>query len=279
MKNNELLMAGGDNRREFTEKYLNFKGYKTVTLEKNGTEFFGLLSGENENTVILPLPVSRDGKNVNVSDRNTQPLELDFLAGQMKKGDTLIGGMIKSEIREKFEKDGTTVLDFYDDDYVTANAVLTAYGLMKVAKEEKIDFYNSKIIITGFGKTAKAIAAVLTDEKCRFEITARNDEAINLAKSMNYEAVKLKSITDKLPDFDIIVNTVPAVIIDEKMLYLMKNGAVVIDIASYPYGVDIELAKRYDIKVIRALSLPGRCFPEKAGELTGRKVESLLQGR
>ena len=47
----------------------------------------------------------------------------------------------------------------------------------------------------------------------------------------------------------------------------MKEKAFIIDLASRPGGVDSDAALRYGIRVIRALSLPGKVAPISAGRI------------
>ena len=50
-----------------------------------------------------------------------------------------------------------------------------------------------------------------------------------------------------------------------------------IDLASAPGGVDAEAAERLGIKVISALSLPGKVAPETAGEIIKNTVYNIIK--
>lgn len=47
----------------------------------------------------------------------------------------------------------------------------------------------------------------------------------------------------------------------------MKKDSFVIDLASRPGGVDCQAAARYGVRVISALSLPGKVAPVTAGKI------------
>ena len=64
-----------------------------------------------------------------------------------------------------------------------------------------------------------------------------------------------------------IFNTVPAVILNEKCLNQIKNDALIIDLASKPGGVDFDTAGKLGLKVVWALSLPGKIAPVTSGEI------------
>lgn len=275
MKTNKLLLVGGDKRRDYIEKYLNGRGYSTCVYEKDPMLFKQEIL-KKPAAVILPLPASRDKKTVNIYGKETEPLYLDELLQWLETGDRVFGGMLSDELKGKMSEKGIKAYDYYDEDIILKNAVITAECLTDVLKENGVDILSVKTAVTGFGRTAKAIAEMLYCMKCDFYVTARSDEAISQAKSRNFKVVKLNNFTEETSKTDVIINTVPALILDEKILYSLKSGAYIFDIASYPYGVDIELAKGYGINVVRALSLPGKYSPERAGIIIGEKVESLL---
>ena len=71
---------------------------------------------------------------------------------------------------------------------------------------------------------------------------------------------------NELGKFDIIINTIPFQILDEERLNLVNKDVVLIDLASNPGGVDRKVAKEKGIKVIWALSLPGKVAPTTSAE-------------
>ena len=65
--------------------------------------------------------------------------------------------------------------------------------------------------------------------------------------------------------FDVVFNTIPAVILTHDLLSELPEHCVIIDIASMPGGVDFAAARTLSKKVIHALSLPGKVAPITAG--------------
>lgn len=274
MKSDKAVIIGGDSRSVYMEEYLISNGIRTVVFENDKESAIKELKKENVN-VILPLPASRDKKNINTKDIKDN-VSFDFLISLLKKGDRVFAGMINDITAEKFFDKGVEVIDYYDEELKKKNAKLTVMGLEKVFKENNIDLNEHKTVVTGFGKTAVECAEYLKSKNYDFVIAARSETAISLAKSMNINAVKLSDFTDEWRKFTHIINTVPAVIIDEKILSILQRGTVITDIASYPFGVDKDLAEKHNIKVIRALSLPGKYVPALAGIAIGERIKCLL---
>ena len=73
-----------------------------------------------------------------------------------------------------------------------------------------------------------------------------------------------------------ICNTVPAVLLTREVLSAVSPDALVLDLASKPGGVDWEAAKALSVRVVWALSLPGRTAPVTAGEIIARTVTDIL---
>lgn len=161
---------------------------------------------------------------------------------------------------------------------INENAVLTAKALLNVFSENDIDFHNMRSVITGFGRTARATADLLCTENCDFSICARSEQAEKEAKDKNYSFLYLDALPDKIKDYRLVINTVPALILNEKVLSEADKSTVIVDIASAPFGADENTAKAFSIKLIRALSLPGKYCPRQAGALIADRIESICSG-
>jgi len=72
--------------------------------------------------------------------------------------------------------------------------------------------------------------------------------------------------------FDLVVNTVPAPVLDEYRLKGLNKDCLLLDIASAPGGVDRAAAKRLGIPYIWALSLPGKTAPKTAAHIIQKSI-------
>jgi len=274
MENKRIIILGGDKRFEYVEQYLSEKGFE-VSPCRSETEL--LSEAENSKTVVLPLPVTRDGIYINMKSADPQ-ISLKTLIRSLKKGDTVTGGIVKPELKAALEEKGIAVFDYYDGEMINENAVLTAKALPSVFSENGIDFRNMRTVITGFGRTAKATADLLCAENCDFSVCARSESAEKQAREKGYDFLYLDALPNRIRDFRLVINTVPALILDEKVLAETDGDTVITDIASAPFGEDENTAKAFSVRLIRALSLPGKYFPRQAGVLIAERVESICSG-
>ena len=86
-----------------------------------------------------------------------------------------------------------------------------------------------------------------------------------------------KQCIKNIKTYDIIFNTIPALILDEEILSNVKKDALIIDLASKPGGVDFEAAKALGVRVIWALSLPGKVAPVSSGAIIKDTIMNIIK--
>ena len=84
------------------------------------------------------------------------------------------------------------------------------------------------------------------------------------------------SCADSITDYDIVINTVPALVLTRSELEMMKKDALIIDLASKPGGTDFEAAQRLGRRVVHALALPGRTAPITSGKIIAEAVRNIF---
>ena len=271
-----FVVFGSDSRFEYTREALKKSGHNTVDFREILKSDFSSLR-DREKALVLGLPFSRDLKSINLPELD-YAITLSGVLSSLESGDLVFGGMLSNSFKEKVAGKSAVCFDYYDEELILQNAELTAISLLRFMEDEGIDATASKFALTGFGRTAKAISEAFSRNGYDFTVVARSDSAESDAKSMNFKFVKLESFTEKLHIFDVIINTVPALIFDAQRLSAIKRGAPIIDIASAPFGVEKSDADEYGIRLIRAPGLPGRYMPEEAGTLIAERIEYYLKG-
>ena len=71
------------------------------------------------------------------------------------------------------------------------------------------------------------------------------------------KAIDFYDMPKALPEYKIVINTVPALVLKEEGIRQLPPDACIIDIASKPGGTDFEAAEKYGIAAKLALGLPG----------------------
>ena len=96
-------------------------------------------------------------------------------------------------------------------------------------------------------------------------VCARNEMQMRAAHAQGAHPVPLGQLGSAAFTADVIFNTVPARIMGEDVLAMVGKEALVMELASAPYGVDIEAAKRIGVHVEIESGIPGRYAPLDAG--------------
>ena len=164
------------------------------------------------------------------------------------------------------------------EDFALENAYLTAEGALALAVNESDgSLVNSNILILGYGRIAKALCSFLLPFSKRITVCARNETQLLSARlqgfnTISFEELKLKN------EYDFVFNTVAHPVINEYELRALKEDCLLIDLASFPGGVDKMFARALGVNLIDARGLPARFSPKTAGEVVGKAVISMIKG-
>jgi len=140
-----------------------------------------------------------------------------------------------------------------------------------------ITIFGSRMLVAGFGRTAKRLCLLLSCMGAYVTVAARSDADLATAASLGYSALEISRAADGDWNYDAVINTVPAKVVDSRWLEKIGRGGLVIDLASLPGGVDTEAAERLEVEVVVALSLPGKVAPKTAGEIIKNTVIKMLE--
>lgn len=159
--------------------------------------------------------------------------------------------------------------------FIEKNSILTAEGLLSyIIMHRREPIYHSIIYVLGFGHCAKPIVQYLLALKAEVRVAVRRHELKDDIERMGAQYIDLKTID--LSDADILINTVPALIIHENELKNAKKGIMIIDIASYPYGIDHHYALSQGLNSQILPSIPCKYAYGYAGKMIADEIEREL---
>ena len=246
--------------------------------------FIDAVSGSN--ICILPLPVSNEGIRLNAPFLGDKTLRLADIAELLPKDAVVFGGKMPAEFSKMLKDKNIIFYDYFDDECLCIkNALLTAEAAIEIAMREysgTVD--SSRTMVIGYGRIGKILTNILVKMNSDVTVAARKDTDLAYAACMGASAYKLKNEMDDLLEinngYDIVFNTVPARLIDSELIYKLNKKVVIIDLASAPGCVDIRQARDSGLNVVRALSLPGKCSPVRAGKIIAETIYNIvMEGR
>lgn len=261
-----VAVIGGDLRQLTLAKLLREEGYnlflygfdkdiKTDIPETETNPDYALAA----DIVILPIPVTFDGVYIN-SPYAANPLSIEEFLDGINPSAIIFGGQIKPELANALENKGIAYRDYLKREELSIrNAIPTAEGAIEIAiSETPITLHGSKCLVLGYGKIGKILSKMLFGLGAQTFVEARKYADLAMIEGHGYEPLALCELKSRISEFDVIFNTVPAMILGSNLLKKVKKDALIIDLASKPGGVDFKTAKEVGVKVIWALSLPGK---------------------
>lgn len=143
-------------------------------------------------------------------------------------------------------------------------------------EELPITIHGSRALVIGYGRVGRTLAPRLAALGARVSVAGRKFSDLAWAESCGYGVEHTGQLEGWLCCYDLVINTVPARILNAPDLADLRPACLVIDLASKPGGVDFEAAARLGVKVIWALSLPGKVAPVTAGKSIKSAIYNIL---
>lgn len=281
-----FLVLGGDNRLIYLANVLFSEGYdvKVYGIESSlvNSQIYKCASLdkalENTDVIVGPLPLSQDDETLNCSYFE-EVVYLKDIFKEMNKNQMFFAGFVSNSVHQLAGVYNIHIYDYFQrEELVVQNCIPTAEGAIQIALQElPFTLHDSNCLILGFGRIGKILSKMLHGIGAKVWIEARKYHDLAWVKSFGYEGIHLNDLEEHLSKFDIIFNTIPSLILNQKMLTKLKSDCLVIDLASKPGGVDFDYAKQTPIKVIWALSLPGKVAPLTSANIIKSTIFNIME--
>lgn len=231
---------------------------------------------KNSDIIIGPIPFSSNGKEINTSFSDNQ-ISIEELMHYINFK-TLIAGSIASEVYDIANKENVEIIDIMKkEELAVLNAISTAEGAIEIAmaNTNKI-IHGSKVLILGFGRIGKVLAKKLEGLSVKVTCAARKNEDLAWIRSYGYEKININEIGKELSEYDIIINTVPHLILDKEKIKYIRDDCLLIDLASKPGGIDQEEIANRKLKFVWGLALPGKVAPITSAEFIKETIYNMI---
>lgn len=280
-----IAVIGGDMRQVRLAEMLQSDGHSVITYAmENGIGEKPLYCASNIgetvsgcDCIVLPLPVVNETGIINAQFGETR-LTLNELLGSIEKGMLVIGGKFDKPTAAALRSYGAVCIDYLErEDFACRNAIPTAEGAIQLAMEElPITIQGSRCHVIGYGRIGKLLAVKLNALGADVSISARKQTDLSIIDALGMKAVRSDELETVLGGCDLVVNTVPSRVLTEPQLLSMRGDCLCIDLASKPGGIDFETAADLGLKVIWALSLPGKVAPLSSGKIVRDVILSII---
>lgn len=278
---NTICIIGGDKRQIYMGLSFINDGYNVIFYGIDNDlvdEDYSSLerSVEKSDCVILPMPLTKDGKTV------FSPLTDEVIPLDSKLCDIINKKPIFCTNSRLLRKTGdysrSEIYDYLDrEELAVLNAVPTAEGAIEIAMHNfKSTINSSNCLVAGYGRIGKILSRLLAALGANVTVSARKLNDLTWIRLNGHNPINTADIPIS-GRYDIIFNTVPTMIFDKDTLSKVAKNALVIDLASAPGGVDFIAAEKLGINAIQALSLPGKVAPITAGEIIKNTIVNIIE--
>ncbi len=286
MKNNTFSIIGGDNRSVVAAERLCALGLDIHIFGFDADVPFGA-NIHREKTladavkkasyILLPLPCSSGNERLNTPLYEGSIL-LQDIASLITAEQMVFAGKMDPWLKDALQERHIACFDYADrEEFAVLNAIPTAEGAVEIAlRELSCTLNGSECLVIGFGRISKALSHCLRGMGARVTTSARRHSDLAWITSYGYTPIHTNAIKEQINKYQIIFNTVPVMILDRDILAAADKNCLIIDLASKPGGVDFESAERLGLKVIHALSLPGKVAPRTAGAIICDTVLNII---
>lgn len=260
----KLFFLGKDKRTEYLKKSYECEGKIEIVNSIEQAEY-----------VIFPIPFTKDKIHITGEDILIE----DIIKKCINK--TIFSGGIPKDIRQQLEMNNIKYIDLMDSDEVAfLNAIPTAEGaIYKAIEYTDYTIHGANVLILGFGRCGKILANKLKGLNANVFCEARKPKDLAHIKALGYNVVELEKMTDILSQIDIIFSTIPTQILGKQELQLLKQDAVVIDLASAPGSIDYDECKSLNINAHLELGLPTKVAAKSAASYLKQEIDKVIYRR
>lgn len=280
-----FMLIGGDLRQVYLGESLLKDGHQISVFGLDRQNFsreihvHKQLEGTHADVVIFPMPL-QNGENLQAPLSNGIH-KLKAVAEALPAHQFITGGSILPTSMDIFKACHLDVVDYLKrEELAILNAIPTCEGAIQIAMEElPITLHGARCLVVGYGRIGKALSRKLCALGAYVTVTARKQSDFAWIISQGMDGKSTMELENYISDYDLIINTVPALLFHRGILSQMQPDSLLIDLASKPGGVDFSAAQDLGRKVIWALSLPGKVAPKTAAQAIKQTIYNILDER
>jgi dipicolinate synthase subunit A len=284
----QIAIIGGDARqleviRKLTEldTKLSLVGFEQLDHAFTGAskEKINELDFSSLDAIILPVAGTNPDGYVDTIFSNEKIQLLEEMVMNTPEHCTIFSGITNAYLNNIIEKTKRRhILLFSRDDVAIYNSIPTVEGtIMMAIQHTDITIHGANVAVLGLGRVGMSVARTFHLLGAKVKVGARKPEHIARITEMGLTPFHLDEITQWVSDTDILINTIPHLVVTAAVIAKMPVQTLIIDLASKPGGTDFRYAEKRGVKALLAPSLPGIVAPKTAGAILANVLSHLLE--
>lgn len=286
MEISSVTVLGGDLRQCYTAEYLHSLGWEVMCYH---TPNFPYSSGitqvdclaqafEDSDLILTPTPLTRDNTTLFQAEIYP-PCPLGDIWEMLNPAHNFAAFSLSTTHQKLLETIGCSVLTFSRIPFFqNQNALLTAEGLLsEVIRCTPFALSSANLLLLGYGCCGTAIGKLFLPLCNNIFLLEQDEEKQKDAQKKGISPLDKKDFSCVLPKCRLIINTIPAPVLELTELSQMHSSCHIFDIASAPFGFPADTTKKCLLPYFRIPGIPGRFSPVTAGEIIGRTIERMTK--
>lgn len=229
--------------------------------------------------ITLPVSGTDDKGKITTTYATKDVLLTKELLKQTPDHCTIYSGTANSFLKDLTQSMNRPLITLFSrDDIAILNSIPTAEGTLEIAMEQTdYTIHGSSVIVLGFGRVGMTVARLFSSIGAHVTVCVRSSSDAARIREIGLTALYTDQLKDNIHQFQICINTIPHLIINESIMSQMHPAILIIDLASAPGGTNFEYAKKKGLKAIHALGLPGKVAPKSAGNIIADVICELIK--
>ena len=211
--------------------------------------------------VVLPIP-SAEGTLLK-APYSCAPIPLDTVAQALPKGTPVFGSKCTLPVT-----DLTAI-----ETMAVGNAALTAQSaLLLILQNTHRALMGQRVLILGAGRIGTLLGLQCKALGAEVTVTSRSPERRAWCTAVGMDTACTHKLSHILPAQDMVVNTIPAPVLDSASLSLLPTGTLLLELASLPGGFDSSQAEALGLQTVMGRGLPGKYTPAGAADIIAETI-------
>ena len=286
-----ILFLGGDKRQLqiiaslYNQHQIDVIGYDNVKL-LDDIKIKEIENIDINNYKVIILPVSGVEEDLSVKAEFSKKkviLPIDLLVNTSEDV-VIFTGIRTNKLNMMLKLSNRKVIALMEDkEIVKENSIPTIEGIIgDLIYNTEHTINESNIFILGYGNIGKSLASILKMLGAHVTVGVGFKNDYNLVKKKKIKGVltyEYEMMREALNNSDIIINTIPALVLNKEQLEMINRQCYILDIASYPHGIDFNYVNELKIRGKLLLGIPSLVAPKTAGLILAKKINSVLGGK
>jgi dipicolinate synthase subunit A len=283
-----ILVIGGDKRQQEVincllkkQHIIDLVGFKNLNIDKKLLNKINIENVDLKKYHIIIFPVTGINNDLTIKTEydNNISLPLDFFE-RTKPNCIIFSGIRTNRIEEMNRKANRQIIYLMEyQDVAIANSIPTTEGIiMNLVENTDYTIHSSNILVLGYGNVGKTLVRTLDGLGANVSVLINNNEDYERLIELRIDPINSLEILKKISKYNIIINTIPSLILDKNLLDNVKKDSYILDIASAPGGVDYDYANKLNIKNNIYQGIPGKIAPVTAGKILYKKINNIIKG-